>query len=200
MSAISTYNVPDKGLPLRALLWLAQVLLVGVYLPTGIAALFLPMAQVLAIVPWAGHVPEEILRFIGAVDLAAGLGVVLPSLTRIVPRLSVLAAVCSATLQTFAILFYVFLGALATMLPMNLTVFALSVFVAWGRSGKASIAPRWQDRRMSSIDVLVSDRSERSEGRCARWRTTVRGQKCRGKGFSDFNGVCSTPLSSRCQG
>ena len=158
MHTIDTNNVPDEGLPLRAGLWLAQVMLAGVYLPTGIAALFLPAGQVLATVPWASHVPGGVLRFFGAVDLAAGLGVLLPALTRIAPGLTVLAAVCSAILQTFVILFHLFLGTLDTVLPVNLAVIALSVFVAWGRTNKASIAPRRQARRMLEIDALAGHR------------------------------------------
>ncbi|MGH8224709.1 MAG: DoxX family protein [Gammaproteobacteria bacterium] len=165
MSTIDTHNVPDKGLPLRAGLWLAQLLLVGVYLPTGLASLFLPVAQVLTTVPWAGHVPENVLNFIGVVDLTAGLGVLLPSLTRIAPGLTVLAAVCSAALQVFAILFYTFLGTLDTMLPVNLAVFVLSVFVAWGRSDKAAITPRRQNRRMEAIDVFAAEPADGLRGR-----------------------------------
>lgn len=179
MSTVDTHSIPDKGLPLRAGLWLAQVLLAGVYLPTGIAALFLPADQVLALVPWAGHMPGELLRFIGGVDLAAGLGVLLPSVTRIAPGLAVLAAVCSAALQVFAVLFHVFFDALPTPLPASLAVFALSAFVAWGRSGKAAVAPLWQDRRMSIIDAFAGGQAGKPERRAERRRAMTPGREIR---------------------
>lgn len=196
MSTVNTRNIPDDGLPLRAGQWLAQVLLAGVYLPTGIVAVFLPLTQVLAIAPWADHMPEELLRFIGGLDLAAGLGVLLPSVTRIAPGLTVLAAVCSAALQGIAIFFHA-LGMLPTPLTVSLAVIALSVFVAWGRSGKAAITPRWQDRRLSAIDAFASVRADTSERRSeARRRATARGlESCRKEVFGIRRDLRDAPSS-----
>ncbi|MGA7965266.1 MAG: DoxX family protein [Gammaproteobacteria bacterium] len=196
MSTVNTHDIPDTGLPLRAGLWLAQVLLAGVYLPTGMAALFVPASQVFTIVPWAGHMPQELLRFISGVDLAAGVGVLLPSVTRIASGLTVLAAVCSAVLQGFAIFFHA-LGMLPTPLTVSLAVIALSVFVAWGRSGKAAITPRWQDRRLSAIDAFASVRADTSERRSeARRRATARGlESCRKEVFGIRRGLRDVPSS-----
>lgn len=155
-SSVST-NVPDSGLPLRAGLWLAQVLLAGVYLPSGIAALFLPGAQASVAISWAADVPQGVLTFLGAVNLAAGLGVLLPALTRIAPQLTVLAAIGSAALQAFAILFQIVFGETTVTLVMNVSIIVLSIFVAWGRLNKAEITPRWQDQRMSAIDVFAGN-------------------------------------------
>lgn len=189
MSTVNTHDIPDTGLPLRAGLWLAQVLLAGVYLPTGMAALFVPASQVFTIVPWAGHMPQELLRFIGGVDLAAGVGVLLPSVTRIASGLTVLAAVCSAVLQGFAIFFHAF-GMLPTPLPVSLAVIALSVFVAWGRSGKASIAPRRQDQRMAIIDAFASERLGKPEDRTGMPLRAMPGKKSSGNtGFQIQRGI-----------
>ena len=46
-----------------------------------------------AMIPWAGQVPEAFLQATAVVDLLSGLGVLLPSLTRIQPGLSAYAAV-----------------------------------------------------------------------------------------------------------
>ncbi|MDN5881240.1 MAG: hypothetical protein L0H37_02600 [Nitrosospira sp.] len=190
MSTVYTHNIPDEGLPLRAGLWLAQVLLAGVYLPTGIVALALPASQVLTLVPWASHLSGAMLTFFGAVNVAAGLGVLLPSLTRVGPSLTVIAAVCSAILQVFAMFFYAILGGLAVMLPVILTVFTLSVLVAWGRSDKASITPRWQGRRMSDVDAFVSAQVKRSGGRAGlRLRAIRRRKSGNDKGFQIQRGL-----------
>lgn len=150
-------GVPDKELPLRAGLWLAQVLLAGVYLPSGIAVLALPASRLMSTTPWAAYLPMEVLKFIGVMDLAAGLGIILPSLTRIAPRATVLTAVCSAVLQLFAILFHAAMIPAATMPPESVALLGLSVFIAWGRSGKAAIAPRRKSRQPLAIDVLQLD-------------------------------------------
>ncbi|MGH8428532.1 MAG: DoxX family protein [Gammaproteobacteria bacterium] len=194
MITVNTNDIPDQGLPLRAGLWLAQALLAGVYLPTGIAALFLPAAQVLAIAPWAGHLPEQVLMFICAADLAAGLGVLLPSLTRIAPKLAVLAAVCSAALQGIAIFFHALFGVLPTPLPVNLAVIALSVFVAWGRSGKAAITPLRQERDMSAMDAFASEQADRSaDRRGARRRAALRHKISSNEGIRIQRGMRGTP-------
>ena len=168
MNSIDTTTIPDNGLPLRSGLWLAQVLLAGIYLPTGIAVLFLPAGALSATVPWAAQVPGGVLKLIGALDLAAGLGILLPSLTRTAPRLAVLAGVCSAVFQMFVIFSHAFLGLPGTTLAVNLAVFAISVFVAWGRSEKAPIAPRRQDRRSLAIEVFTSDHAGKPARRCRR--------------------------------
>ncbi len=173
MSSINESNFSsDRRLPLRAGLWLAQLLLAGAYLSIGIAVLVLPVTQILAIAPWAGHMPAVLLKFVGGVDLAADLGVLLPSVTRIAPGMTALAAVCSAALQGLAILFNVLLGVLPTPFSVNLAVFslslavfALSVFVAWARSGEALIAPWRENRRMSDVGLFVRDQAGGSASR-----------------------------------
>lgn len=122
-------------------LWLAQVMLALVYIPAGSMKLFAPVAQVAANIPWAGDVSEIFLRFIGVVDLSAGLGVLLPSLTRIYPRLTIVAAVSSIVLQLLAMVFHASRGEIM-VIPFNLFLIVLAAFVAWGRSKKVRILPR----------------------------------------------------------
>ncbi len=130
---------PSKGL--RIGLWCAQALLALVYIPAGAMKLFSPVAQVAAQIPWAGDVPEAFLRLIGVVDLSAGLGLLLPALTRIAPRLTVWAAIGSIALQICAMLFHISRGEYPVV-PMNLTIIALSAYVAWGRARRVPIVPR----------------------------------------------------------
>lgn len=132
-------RAPSKGL--RIGLWCAQALLALVYLPAGAMKLFSPVAQVAAQIPWAGDVPEAFLRLIGVVDLSAGLGLLLPALTRIAPRLTVWAAIGSIVLQICAMSFHISRGEYP-VIPMNLTIIAFSAFVAWGRARRAPIAAR----------------------------------------------------------
>jgi uncharacterized membrane protein YphA (DoxX/SURF4 family) len=130
---------PSKGL--RIGLWCVQALLALVYIPAGAMKLFSPVAQGAAQIPWAGDVPEAFLRLIGVVDLSAGLGLLLPALTRIAPRLTVWAAIGSIALQICAMLFHISRGEYPVV-PMNLTIIALSAYVAWGRARRVPIAPR----------------------------------------------------------
>ena len=143
-TSVST-TAPRAGTAMRAGLWVAQVLLAVLYLPSAYMKLLLPVAEVARQIPWANQVPLEFLRFIGFVDLAAGIGLLLPALTRIQPRLTVWAAIGSAVLQLLAIGFHASRGDYAAMpaiISLNLIALALSVFVAWGRARKAPIAAR----------------------------------------------------------
>ncbi|HEV8549789.1 MAG TPA: DoxX family protein [Polyangiaceae bacterium] len=113
------------------------VLLAG----TGVWKLVTPVAELAAKFPWMGEVPLGFLRMTAVFDLLGGLGVLLPSLTRVAPRLTVLAALGCAALQACAVVFHVSRGEAANT-PFNFLLVALSLFVLWGRRSKAPIPPR----------------------------------------------------------
>ena len=91
--------------------------------------------------PWTGEHSEAFVRVIGLVDLAGGIGILLPALTRIMPSLTVLAALGCSVLQVFAIVFHISRGEVAVT-PLNFVLLLLALFVLWGRARKAPIAPR----------------------------------------------------------
>lgn len=137
----STLVSANSSKSIRIGLWVSQILLALVYVPAGSMKLFAPVVQVAANIPWAGDVPEAFLRFIGVVDLSAGLGVLLPALTRIYPGLTVYAAQGSIALQICAMVFHASRGEYM-VIPFNLFIIGLSAFVAWGRKHKAPVLPR----------------------------------------------------------
>lgn len=134
-----TDKSPSK--PLDIGLWIAQSLLALTFVGSGIWKLLTPIPRLAAMIPWAGQVPPAFLHAIGLIDLAGGLGVLLPSLTRIKPGLTVLAALGCTLLMLFAILFHVSRGEAANT-PFNFVLVALSLFVIWGRRSAAPISPR----------------------------------------------------------
>lgn len=140
MSATTFETVPP-GRALRIGLWAAQVLLAFVFVSAGLVKLLTPIPQLAAMLPFAGEYSEAFVRSVALVDLAGGIGILLPALTRILPRLTVLAALGCSVLQVFAFVFHVSRGEAATT-PLNLVLLALAVFVLWGRESKAPIAPR----------------------------------------------------------
>ena len=134
-------NVLSTGKPLRAAIWAAQVVGAVVYVGGGLTKLFTPIAELSHMMAWTGDLPEAAVRAIGAIDVAGGLGLLLPSLTRITPRLTVAAAVGCTALQICATVFHLSRGE-AAALPFNLVLIAISLFVLWGRGKKAPIAVR----------------------------------------------------------
>lgn len=116
---------------LGAGLWLAQGLLAffliwGAYMKLG-----MPIDEAAKMAPWVAAHPG-LARFTGVVDLLGGLGIVLPMLLRIQPRLTLLAAIGIMALQMLAMAFHLVRGE-AMVVPMNLMLLALAVFVLWGR-------------------------------------------------------------------
>ncbi len=94
--------------------------------------LTMPVPKLAKLFSWTGQVPRTFLRFIGVIDLAGGLGVLLPTLTHIVPQMTMFAAIGCTALQVLAIGFHARRGEI-TETPFNFFLLALSVFVLWGR-------------------------------------------------------------------
>lgn len=132
----------SKGLVVG--LWVVQGLLALTFVGTGIWKLATPIAALAAMIPWAGQVSPTFLYITAVFDLLGGLGVILPTLTGIKPRLTVLAALGCAALQVSAVVFHLSRGEGANT-PFNLVLVGLSLFVAWGRyrlSGSAQSGER----------------------------------------------------------
>jgi uncharacterized membrane protein YphA (DoxX/SURF4 family) len=130
---------PGKGL--RIALWIAQALVALAFCNFGLMKLTQPIAELAKMMAWAAQFPEPMVRALGAVDVAGGLGILLPALLRIAPRLTVWAALGCVALQLCAIVFHVSRGEIA-LLPLNLVLLSLSRFVLWGRAMKAPIVAR----------------------------------------------------------
>nr|WP_306234967.1 DoxX family protein [Bradyrhizobium sp. Bra64] len=130
---------PDRTL--RIGLWSAQGLIFLVFTSAGLVKLLTPIPELAAMMPWAGQYSETFVRCIGLIDLAGGIGILLPALTRILPRLTVLAALGCTVLQVLALVFHISRGE-APVTPLNVVLLALSLFVLWGRGRKAPIAAR----------------------------------------------------------
>jgi hypothetical protein len=142
MSTTTTTLAPaPSGRALRAGLWAAQILIFLAFGSAGLVKLLTPIPQLAAMMPWAGQYSEGFVRFVGLVDLAGGVGILLPALTRILPNLTVLAALGCSVLQVFALVFHVSRGEMPVT-PLNVVLLALSLFVLWGRGRKAPIAAR----------------------------------------------------------
>lgn len=121
--------------PARALdltLWTLQILFVLLYAGTAVWKLATPPEELADMIPWAGDVPWSFLAATALVDLAGGLGVLLPSLTRIAPWLAPVAAGGLAALQASAVVFHLVRGEAADT-PFNVVLLVLALVVMWGR-------------------------------------------------------------------
>lgn len=122
---------------INILLWLAQVLVALLFLWLGYTKLATPATLPF---PWIKEHPGLVL-LTGVVDLLGGLGIILPALTRIKPKLTVWAAYGVALLMVVASIFHISRGE-ANNIGINIIILLIAVFIAWGRSRKAPILPR----------------------------------------------------------
>jgi uncharacterized membrane protein len=129
----------SKGLNIA--LWAAQILLAAAFGLFGSMKATQPLDQIGEMMKWVPTMAPMFVRILGTLEVLGAVGLILPSLTRIMPKLTVAAALCFIILQVCAIGLHVSRGEFEA-LPLNAVLIALAAFVFWGRSGKAIIAPR----------------------------------------------------------
>jgi uncharacterized membrane protein YphA (DoxX/SURF4 family) len=129
---------PARGLSIA--LWIVQILLALIFGFAGAMKVFTPIEELAKNAAWIRD-SEFLIRFIGISELSGALGMLLPSLTRIKPKLTSLAAVGLFTIMVLATGFHLMRGE-AKFTPMTLAIGALAAFVAWGRFRKAPISAR----------------------------------------------------------
>jgi putative oxidoreductase len=139
--AAAAAPAPRPGKALNVLLWIAQFWIGLSFLFGGGFRAIGPWAMMSEKIPWVPSLPEWLVRGIGAAEVLGALGVLLPSLTRIKPKLTPLAAALLALVMVLAIGFYVSRGE-AMLIAPNVLLGGLAAFVAWGRWKRAPIAPR----------------------------------------------------------
>lgn len=113
------------------LLWAAQIALACLYCLTGFLKLTQPIEALTQMMGWPGSMPG-LTRFVGGAEIAGALGMILPMVTKVQPRLTALAAAGLALIQILAIPFHISRGEYF-VLPVNLVLLALAVFVVRGR-------------------------------------------------------------------
>jgi len=126
--------------PLRIGLWTAQTIVFVLFTLFGGMKLLMPVDKLAEMWIWPGQVPSWFLHLTGMLDLAGGIGILLPAVTRIQPSLTVLAALGCTLLQIAAIIFHLSRGE-AAVVPLNAVLLALSTFILWGRNQQTPIAP-----------------------------------------------------------
>lgn len=121
-------------------LWVAQLLLAAAYGLFGSMKATQPLDQLAVMMKWIPDFPPLFVRGLGVVEVLGAIGLILPSLTRIQPRLTVIAALCILVHQFCAVALHAWKGEFS-VLGLNVILIALAAFIFWGRRNKAVIAP-----------------------------------------------------------
>jgi uncharacterized membrane protein len=113
-------------------LWIAQGLLAALYLMAGMLKTF-QTAKAKEQLPWAKNRSDGFVRFVGISELLGALGLILPLVTGILPWLTVLAAIGLTLIQALAIFTEHLPKKEYNVIPVNIVLLALAVFVVIGR-------------------------------------------------------------------
>lgn len=116
-------------------LWIVQGLLAAMFVMAGQMKAFTPIkVRENQQMTWAHDKSDGYIRFIGIVELLGALGLILPLVTGIFPWLTVLAAIGLGLIQALAIFTVHLPKKEFNVIPVNVVLLALAVFIAFGRS------------------------------------------------------------------
>lgn len=122
---------------INVITWAAQLLLVTTLLWAGATKLFQSPEALTRMWPWTGD-NRNLVLLTGILDLLAGVGLILPSLIRVKPRLTIYAASGTALLMVAASIFHIARGE-AQQIGINVFLFLIAVFIVWARGKKVPI-------------------------------------------------------------
>lgn len=129
---------------MKTTLWILQILWGVSFSITGFGKIlwYRPdlWNEALHQVPWLSAVPQEMAVFIGIAEFLGGVGLILPALTGVKPKLTPLAAIGLTLVMILAAGFHIARGEYGFVL-LNIILAAVSALIAYGRLVVMPIAP-----------------------------------------------------------
>lgn len=113
-------------------LWAAQILLGLAFTAAGLTKLSKTKEQLAPTMGWVNDFSTNTVKLVGAAELAAGIGLILPWATDIAPILTPLAATGLALIMVLAALYHLRKKEYQ-LIGVNIILLALTAFVAAGR-------------------------------------------------------------------
>lgn len=145
---------------LNGVFWALQILWGFFFAGSGFGKVLFYDAALYAEAPravaWYAAVPQPLIVFIGVCEVLGGVGLILPAITRVRPKLAPLAAAGLAVTMLLAAVFHVMRGEYE-LVPANLVLGGVAAFIAVGRSTHRPVspAPLTTRRVVTSLVVLV---------------------------------------------
>ena len=124
---------------MNIVLWILQCLLGLLFIFSGTMKFVMSVAQMNEQGPV--FLPGVFLHFIGVCEILGGIGLIVPSLLRIAPRLTPLAAAGLAIITAGATVITL-MGPVKGMAGIPFVTCLLCIFVAWGRWRLAPVRPK----------------------------------------------------------
>lgn len=126
---------------MKTLLWTLQITVAVILLISGYTKIFLPHDQLAEASEWTGAYTEIFVRYIGVIDILGGLGLILPGLLNIYPRIMGYAAGGVAVLMVAALVLHIDRYEFGAIW-INIFILIACVIIAYGRLRHAATAPQ----------------------------------------------------------
>lgn len=118
---------------MNILLWVLQGVLAGMFLMVGAMKLMQPKEKMGEQMGWVEDFSQGQIRSIGVLEVLGALGLVLPMATGIMPFLTPYAAIGLCLVMTGAFITHLRRKEIVPMGVMNVVLFVIAAFVAYGR-------------------------------------------------------------------
>ncbi len=139
----STEATPQvrSGKVMNYALWALQVLLALAFVVTGLMKVLKPVDELVVTQAWVAHFSPLMVKGIGVLELLGAIGLIAPSASRIMPKLTVFAALGLFIVMAGAAGTHVLIGEPDKMVGSSV-LGVLCLVIAWGRSRGAVILPK----------------------------------------------------------
>ncbi len=117
---------------MNTVIWIVQILLAFVFGMVGIGKLTQPREKLQEKMKWVEDFSARTLKGIGALELLAAIGLVLPALTGILPTLTPLAAAGLILTMIGAMITHIRRREMGMLIP-NIILLLMGTFVVYGR-------------------------------------------------------------------
>lgn len=123
----------DLSSVLNILLWISQLYIAAMFIIYSYRKLFWTPIQLRTIIEWHEDFPPYFVRFIGAIELLCGLGLVLPYISGIAPMLTIIDVFAMILFMIIASSFHIKRKEYAAIVKEEPHYILLLIFLAWGR-------------------------------------------------------------------
>jgi uncharacterized membrane protein len=125
---------------MNKVLWVLQVLFGVYFVGVGVSHFIVPEGLP-AMMEWMYDLNDTLHLVSGTAEILGGLGLILPAVTRIQPRLVPLAAIGLAIVMAGAVVFHIGREEYQ-QLGTNLVLIVILLIIAWGRGKTHPITPK----------------------------------------------------------
>ncbi|MBV9181883.1 MAG: DoxX family protein [Acidobacteria bacterium] len=145
-TAFGGARTAPKAKTMNIALWILQVLWGVLFCFTGFGKVMCYRPDVWdhtlqQPVPWFSPVPQGLFVFIGVCEFLGSVGMILPAMTGVKPKLTPFAAIALLVVMILAAAFHIARGEFRFFLPLNLVLGGVAAFIAYGRLFVRPLAP-----------------------------------------------------------